>query len=372
MHAIRCCLVLLGAEVILLVLSASPQAQEPPGWKPGRNSDLDKMLYRGLAGAINQGVDLYRAGDHYGCYRLFQGILIGIRPLLADQPELQRLVDKGLTDAEKRSKSQERAWALRETLDQLRGKLRDSYAREQQPAARVPELKEPNVVVPPVKIPKLEVPPVKTPRVEVPPVKVPKVEVPPVKSPAGAASEKSDTSLWVRLGGSKNVPKIVDDFTTLAAADPKVDFTRGGRFKLNKEKTAQFKQQMVDFLSSVTGGPFPYFGKSMKEAHKGMKITDEEFDAAAADLRKAMEANGVKKDDIDSVLRLVEKKRKDIVEVPDGDGDGTGRTPGRKKQDKSSFEPFRLPCAKPQAADDLLAYRKVIPFWRDTSLSGGT
>jgi hemoglobin len=172
-----------------------------------------------------------------------------------------------------------------------------------------------------------------------------------VKSPTGAAAEKKpESSLWFRLGGSNNVAKIVNDFTTLAAADPKMNFTRDGRFSLSKEKTAQLKQKMVDFLSSLTGGPFPYLDKNMKEVHKGMKITDGEFDAAAAALRKAMEANGVKKVDVDAVLRLVEKTRKDIVEVPGGEGGGAGKAPAKKAQDKSSFEDARFRDASPLAA----------------------
>ena len=39
----------------------------------------------------------------------------------------------------------------------------------------------------------------------------------------------------------------------------------------------------------------------MKEVHKGMKITNEEFDAAAKDLKDALMKNGAKADDVAAV-----------------------------------------------------------------------
>ena len=47
---------------------------------------------------------------------------------------------------------------------------------------------------------------------------------------------------------------------------------------------------------------------------KGMGITAAQFDAIAADLKKALEQNGAKPADVDVVLKAVEGTRKDIVE----------------------------------------------------------
>ncbi|GIW78321.1 MAG: hypothetical protein KatS3mg105_0128 [Gemmatales bacterium] len=52
----------------------------------------------------------------------------------------------------------------------------------------------------------------------------------------------------------------------------------------------------------------------MKEAHKGMKITNAQFDAAAQYLKEALESNKVKPEDVSAVLKAVEATRKDIVE----------------------------------------------------------
>ena len=61
-------------------------------------------------------INLYQAGDHYGCYRVFQGILITLKPVLADQPALQKSIDDGLAEAARQPQAWQRAWALRRFL----------------------------------------------------------------------------------------------------------------------------------------------------------------------------------------------------------------------------------------------------------------
>ena len=157
--------------------------------------------------------------------------------------------------------------------------------------------------------------------------KVVKVEVKAAAAPPGTET------LWDRLGGEANVAKVVDDFVNTAGKDPKVNFFRDPTVTPSKEQVAELKKSLVEFVSSATGGPLKYTGKSMKEAHKGMKITDAEFDALAADLKAALEKNGAKPDDVKAVLGAVEGTRKDIVEVP-GAGDKPKLPEDKKPDDK--------------------------------------
>ncbi len=110
--------------------------------------------------------------------------------------------------------------------------------------------------------------------------------------------------------------KVVDDFVNAAGSDPiKINFWRDPTHVPSKEDVAALKTNLVAFVSSATKGPINYTGKDMKDAHKGMKITDAQFDACAADLKAALEKNGVKADDVKAVMAAVEGTRKDIVEV---------------------------------------------------------
>ncbi len=124
----------------------------------------------------------------------------------------------------------------------------------------------------------------------------------------GPAVPPPPETLWDRLGGEKGVGKVVDDFVnTAGSSDPKVNFWRDPTHVPSKEEVADLKTNLVAFVSKAAGGPLKYTGKDMKDAHKGMKITDAEFDACAADLKAALEKNGVTADDVKAVVGAVEE-----------------------------------------------------------------
>src|SRR5208282_4559731 len=53
---------------------------------PGKTDTkvLERQLYEVLKSVINEGADLYnKQGDHAGCYRLYQGSLLTVQPLLS-------------------------------------------------------------------------------------------------------------------------------------------------------------------------------------------------------------------------------------------------------------------------------------------------
>jgi hemoglobin len=122
--------------------------------------------------------------------------------------------------------------------------------------------------------------------------------------------------LWERLGGEKAVKAVVHDFVETASQDPKVNWSRDGKFKLTDLNRPLLEVSLLEFISSVTGGPLKYIGKDMKAAHAGMGITDDEFNAAAKHLVDALKKHKVGQKEIDEMMLLVESTRKDIVEKP--------------------------------------------------------
>ena len=121
-------------------------------------------------------------------------------------------------------------------------------------------------------------------------------------------------TLWDRLGGEKAVRAVVHDFVVVAATDPKVDFTRGGKYKLDPKGVEHLEQLLVELISATSGGPLKYTGKDMKTSHAGMKITDAEFDALAGDLIATLKKFSVPQAEIDELVKIVGSTRKDIVE----------------------------------------------------------
>ena len=185
-------------------------------------------------------------------------------------------------------------------------------------------------------------------------------EINPKKSDTTPEPPKTPTAtLWDRLGGDKGVAKIVDDFVATAAKDPKVNFDRNGKYKLDDAAVAHLKQMLIEQFSSLGGGPLKYEGKDMKTVHKGMGITAAEFTATAGHLKAALEQNSVKKDDVDAVMKAVGDMRKDIVESvipePARTGDVSGKlTLDGKPLGKATVAvvPFRGDVLNAETKDD--------------------
>lgn len=134
-------------------------------------------------------------------------------------------------------------------------------------------------------------------------------------------------TLWDRLGGEVKVTAIVNDFVDLAMRDASVNFLRNGKFKMGSQQADQLKRQLVNLASQVGGGPYKYEGRSMKEVHLGMRITDAEFDALIKNLRIAMSRHEVKALEVALIVKAIELTRKDIVEDTNTGMPGTTAKP---------------------------------------------
>jgi hypothetical protein len=81
------------------------------------------VLDRSLRDVINTGADLFNIrADYAGCYRLFQGSLQTIKPLMPD--DVQADIGKALAEAEQKAAFADRAYRLRSTLDAVRAHLK--------------------------------------------------------------------------------------------------------------------------------------------------------------------------------------------------------------------------------------------------------
>ena len=106
-------------------------------------------------------------------------------------------------------------------------------------------------------------------------------------------------SLYSRLGGLPAVSAVVDQFLSNVIAE-----TMNSDSKLKRTFTpliqsgdpyrvTVLRNNLIDQIGQATGGPLEYKGKTMAEAHKGMNISDVEFNALVAELGKAMTTKGV-------------------------------------------------------------------------------
>jgi hemoglobin len=122
-------------------------------------------------------------------------------------------------------------------------------------------------------------------------------------------------SLYDRLGGEKAITKVIDDFVANVIADE--NYRPPLKKHFEEGDVAGLKKKLVDQIGEASGGPQKYTGKNMKEAHKGLGITNADFDALVADLVKALDDNHVGKAEKDALLGMLGKMRPDVVEKPE-------------------------------------------------------
>jgi hemoglobin len=128
-------------------------------------------------------------------------------------------------------------------------------------------------------------------------------------APDTTAPAPAQASLYDRLGGKDAITVVIDDFVANVAADKRIN----ARFA--KTNIPHLKQMLVEQVCQATGGPCTYTGKSMKDAHKGMKITEADFNALVEDLTQSLDKHNVGATEKSELLTALGGMKGDIVGV---------------------------------------------------------
>lgn len=122
----------------------------------------------------------------------------------------------------------------------------------------------------------------------------------------------SQESLYKRLGGYDAIAAVTDDF--LGRLVTNKDLSRFF-IGLSDDSKTKVRQHVVDFLCNKSGGPCAYIGRTMKDTHKGLKITENDWNTAASLLGETFKKFNVPKKETDEVFALVTSLKNDIVEM---------------------------------------------------------
>ena len=118
---------------------------------------------------------------------------------------------------------------------------------------------------------------------------------------------KKEASLYDRLGGKPAITAVVDDFVGNVGGDSRIN----GRFA--KTNIPRLKQMLVDQICAASGGPCTYTGRDMLSAHRGMNITDGEFNALVGDLVRSLDKFKVPENEKGELLGALGSMKSDIV-----------------------------------------------------------
>jgi len=123
----------------------------------------------------------------------------------------------------------------------------------------------------------------------------------------GGAAAGGEKTLFERLGGLEAVTAVIDEFLKNVAADERIN----ARFA--SADLPGLRQKLIDQVCQATGGPCEYKGKNMVEAHTGMNLTEDEFNALVEDLVKALDKFNVPQKEKDELLGALGGMKGDIV-----------------------------------------------------------
>lgn len=110
------------------------------------------------------------------------------------------------------------------------------------------------------------------------------------------------------IGGGPAVSAVVNDFYVRVLGDPQL------APYFEDVDIARLKRHQVLLVTKVLGGPDNYTGRSLEEAHDGLGITQDEFQAVVGHLAGAMKDAGVPDDIIGRAGAAVVATEPDIVE----------------------------------------------------------
>jgi hemoglobin len=116
-------------------------------------------------------------------------------------------------------------------------------------------------------------------------------------------------SLYERLGGQPAITAVVAEFVANTTTDPRI------KERFFNTDAENLKAKLVELVCVASGGPCKYTGKSMEDAHAGMDLVDDEFNALVEDLVKALDNAHVADADKQALLGVLGPMKPDIVTV---------------------------------------------------------
>ncbi len=127
------------------------------------------------------------------------------------------------------------------------------------------------------------------------------------------AQGQAGKSLYVRLGGYDAIAAVTDDFIGRLAADPQLTKFFVGH---STDSIHRIRQLVVDQLCAAAGGPCFYIGRDMKTSHKGLGISESDWQVTVRHLVASLDKFKVGQTEKDDLLAALTKLKPDIVEKP--------------------------------------------------------
>jgi hemoglobin len=126
-------------------------------------------------------------------------------------------------------------------------------------------------------------------------------------------SAHTQQSLYKRLGGYDVIAAFAHDLMPRLRADPTLAVYWKG---ISENSARRGDQLLIDFICAAFEGPTYYAGRDMKTSHKGLGITEAEWDVFMPHVAAALDSVRVAPREKTEFLEITAGLKWDIVEAP--------------------------------------------------------
>jgi hemoglobin len=121
----------------------------------------------------------------------------------------------------------------------------------------------------------------------------------------------TEKTLYERVGGYDAIAAVVNDLLPRLMSDSQL-----GRFWKNRGEDGinREKQLLIDYLCSNAGGPLLYTGRDNKTSHKGMGISESDWEQFIGHLNATLDNFQLPQREHSDVIAFIESTKADIVE----------------------------------------------------------
>ena len=124
---------------------------------------------------------------------------------------------------------------------------------------------------------------------------------------AMAQTASKNDQLYKAFGEKAGLVALMDDFMVRLLADPRT----GPHFQPANQQ--RIKEQLVDQLCDLGGGPCQYKGADMQSSHSNLDIKKSDFHALVEVLQQSMDAKNIPFRKQNEMLALLAPMNRDII-----------------------------------------------------------
>ncbi len=129
--------------------------------------------------------------------------------------------------------------------------------------------------------------------------------------------QQEEKSLYERLGGLTAISLVVSDFVDVFIQDQLIMSNPAVKERKTPDAAPYVKYQITTLVCQETGGPCQYTGLDMREAHKGLNVSDAEWNRMVEIFAATLEKHNVPEKETQELFSILGPSKDDIVVTSD-------------------------------------------------------